>query len=67
MRASGSPLQEDRRYPPPWSVKERADCLVVRDANGQALGYFSFDEEPHWRAVSKRGGWRSISRSRLML
>jgi hypothetical protein len=42
---------EPRRFPPPWSAEE-ADpeldrrCFVVRDANGQALAYVYFEEEP---------------------
>jgi len=35
-----------RRFPPPWTVEEQEACFVVRDANGQALGYFYFEEEP---------------------
>ena len=34
----------DVRWPP----------FIVRDANGQALGYFYFNEDPHRRAVNKR-------------
>jgi hypothetical protein len=36
--------QARRRFPPPWSVEETAPCFIVRDSNGQALGYFYFDE-----------------------
>ena len=35
-----------RRFPPPWSVDVQPNYYVVRDANGQALGYFYFKEEP---------------------
>jgi hypothetical protein len=28
-----------RRLPPPWTTETDA-CFIVRDANGQALGYF---------------------------
>jgi hypothetical protein len=31
-----------RRFPSPWRVEEQAARFVVRDANGQALGYFYF-------------------------
>jgi len=31
-----------RRFPPPWRVEEQAARFVVRDANGQPLGYFYF-------------------------
>ena len=45
-------------FPPPWSVDE-ADpaldrrCFIVRDANGQALAYVYFEDEPGRRSVSK--------------
>jgi hypothetical protein len=35
-----------RRFPPPWSVEETEVCYIVRDANGQALAYVYFEEEP---------------------
>ena len=36
-----------RRFPPPWTLDEHNDaCFIVRDATGQALGYFYFEEEP---------------------
>jgi hypothetical protein len=44
-----------RRFPPPWIVEEHNDaCFIVRDATGQALGYFYFEEEPSRRAVAHR-------------
>jgi hypothetical protein len=36
----------DGRFPSPWAVEEQAACFVVRDHNGQALGYFYFEDEP---------------------
>ena len=39
-------LSATRRFPPPWSVEETDACFVVRDANGQALAYVYFEEEP---------------------
>jgi hypothetical protein len=42
-----------RRFPPPWSIEELAECFIVRDANGQALGYFYFEDEPGRRAAAK--------------
>ena len=42
----------ERRFPPPWSVEEpdpklgRQWCYIVRDANGHALAYVYFEEEP---------------------
>ena len=44
----------ERRFPPPWSVEETDACFIVRDASGQALGYFYFDEEAHRRAVNNQ-------------
>ena len=35
-----------RRFPPPWTVEETDACFIVRDANGQALAYVYFEEEP---------------------
>jgi hypothetical protein len=35
-----------RRFPPPWSVEETDACYIVRDANGHALAYVYFEEEP---------------------
>jgi hypothetical protein len=32
--------------PPPWSVEKQDACFVVRDANGQALSYVYFEDEP---------------------
>jgi hypothetical protein len=42
-----------RRFPPPWTVEELEACFVVRDANGQRLGYFYFEEEPGRRSAAK--------------
>jgi hypothetical protein len=42
-----------RRFPPPWSVEETDAYFIVRDANGQALAYVYFEEEPGRRAAAK--------------
>jgi hypothetical protein len=39
------------RFPLPWSVddpdmKLGQDCFIVRDADGHALAYVYFEEEP---------------------
>ena len=32
-----------RRFPPPWTIDEMNNaCFIVRDKNGQRLGYFYF-------------------------
>ena len=32
-------MPASRRFPPPWMIEEHAESFIVRDANGQALGY----------------------------
>jgi hypothetical protein len=44
--------------PPPWSgdgpeAKLGQDCYIVRDANGHALAYVYFDDEPGRRSAAK--------------
>ena len=51
----------DRRFPPLWSIEEHDECFIVRDADGQALGYFYFDEEGN-RARPSTGGSRATMR-----
>jgi len=42
-----------RRFPPPWTIEEHNDaCFIVRDATGQALGYFYFEDEPRRRSAT---------------
>jgi hypothetical protein len=40
------------QFPPPWSVDEADACFIVRDANGLALAYVYFEEEPGRRAAA---------------
>jgi hypothetical protein len=43
-----------RRFPPPWMIEEYNNaCLIVKDAIGQALGYFCFEKEPGRRSTAK--------------
>jgi hypothetical protein len=35
-------------------IEEHAESFIVRDANGQALGYFYFEDEPGRRSTMKR-------------
>jgi hypothetical protein len=42
-----------RRFPPPWTVEERAACFVVRDHNGQQLAYVCFEDKPGRRSAAK--------------
>jgi hypothetical protein len=43
-----------RRFPPPWSIEEGSESFTVRDATGQALGYFYFEDEPGRQRSTKR-------------
>jgi len=46
-------ISPKRRFPPPWTIDEaNAACFIVRDANGQALGYFCFEDEPGRRSAA---------------
>jgi hypothetical protein len=43
-----------RHFPPPWSIEEvNNTCFIVKDANGQKLGSFDFEEEPGTRSAAK--------------
>ena len=35
-----------RRFPPPWTVIERAESFWVQDASGQTVGWFYFRDNP---------------------
>jgi len=43
-----------RRFPPPWMIDEHAESFIIRDATGQALGYFYFDDEPQRGSATNR-------------
>jgi hypothetical protein len=42
-----------RRFPPPWSAEVTPNCFIVRDANGQALSYVYYENEPGRRSAAK--------------
>jgi endo-1,4-beta-D-glucanase Y len=48
-----TPPRPARRFPPPWSVEETDACFIVRDANGQALAYVYYEEEPGRRSAAR--------------
>jgi hypothetical protein len=41
------------RFPPPWSVEDIGTAFVVKDSNGQKLGYFYYEEAPGRRSTAK--------------
>jgi hypothetical protein len=47
-------MSSPRRFLPPWSIEERQECFIVKDANGQALAYLYFEDEPQRQMSMKR-------------
>ena len=42
-------------FPPPWMIEEHNNaCFIVKDANGQALAYVYFEDEPQRQMSMKR-------------
>jgi hypothetical protein len=62
-RGGGTRMTEGRRFPPPWTIEDHGACFIVRDKNGQALGYFYFEQEPGRPAAANLLTWRRTSRS----
>jgi hypothetical protein len=46
-------INNQRRFPPPWSVEELDACFVVRDSARQKLAHVYFEDEPGRRAAAK--------------
>jgi hypothetical protein len=44
---------KSRRFTPPWSVEDTVAAFVVKDAGGQKLGYFYYEEEAGRRSAAK--------------
>jgi hypothetical protein len=68
LRRYHRPMPERRRFPPPWTLEEHNDaCFIVKDANGQALGYVYFERSPLSRQLRRARGAaapRSIGQER---
>jgi hypothetical protein len=45
-----------RRFPPPWSIEDRQESFIVKDANGQQLASVYFENEPQ-RQMSMKRRW----------
>ena len=53
-----APMPAARRFPPPWTIEKHNDaCFIVKDATGQVLGYFYFEDEPGRRSEYLVDGW----------
>ena len=35
-----------RRFQPPWVIEDHNACFIVKDANGFAVAYVYYEEEP---------------------
>jgi hypothetical protein len=44
--------QPRRRFTPPWDLEDNGACFIVRDANGQALSYVYYENEPGRRTAA---------------
>ena len=51
-----------RRFAPPWSIDERTESFIVKDATGQQLAYVNFEDEPE-----RQMSMRRISRDEAFL
>jgi hypothetical protein len=47
-------MSTQRRFPPPWSIEERQESFIVKDATGQQLAYIYFEDEPQRQMSMKR-------------
>jgi len=64
-------MPSPRCFPPPWTFEEHNDaCFIVKDATGQALGYFYFEgrARPGDRLLEFEGGrfWQWPRPPRMM-
>jgi endo-1,4-beta-D-glucanase Y len=40
-------VNASRRFPPPWVIEDHNNaCFIVKDANGLAVAYVYYEEEP---------------------
>lgn len=46
-------MPEQRRLRPPWSVEDRANCLVVKARGGQEVAYIYYEDDPRKRSIVK--------------
>ena len=44
--------EQPRRFTPPWDLEDNGVCFIVRAANGQALSYVYYENEPGRRTAA---------------
>jgi hypothetical protein len=42
----------ERRFTPPRDIEDNGACFIARDANGQALSYVYYENEPGRRTAA---------------
>ena len=47
-------MTERRRFPATWSIDDGTESFTVKGANGQALTYLYFEDEPQRQMSMKR-------------
>jgi hypothetical protein len=52
-------MPETRRFPLPWTTEDNGARFIIRDANGLAMAYVYYGEEPGWVAITARKQTRS--------
>jgi hypothetical protein len=52
-RTMARTMPERRRFPLPWTATEAGESFQVRDATGQILGYFYYEDEPTRRTTKR--------------
>ncbi len=48
----GTTEQPRRSFTPPWEIEDNGACFIVRDANGQALSYVYYENDPGRRKAA---------------
>ena len=67
MGARASGMTNRRRFPPSWTAEETDACFIVRDANGFAVAYANFEDEPGRKARTSHRVPENTPRNKLRL
>jgi hypothetical protein len=47
-------MPSPRRFRRPWSIEERQESFIAKDANGRQIAYLYFEDEPQRKVSMKR-------------